>query len=603
VGVSIAADNNNICSGTTVTFTATPTNGGSSPVYQWKVNGSNVGGNSATYSSSTFSNGDKVACVLTSNASCATGNPATSNIITITVQSPVFAGIDGVITICESDTNQINLFSIINNEQVGGTWYRIEGVGGQFLNINGTFKSAINATNSKFIYVVQAMNPCANDTSIAIININKRTIPTFTSIAPICQYDNVPALPTVSSNGITGTWSPNAISSNTPGTYAFTFSPSPGFCASQTSTSVTIRPNASSTISRQICNGQQVTVCGNTFASSGTFTTTCTSFLGCDSIVTLILNVLPKPNAILTASGSTAFCGKGEVPLATQDNFNSYVWIHENIPISFQNNYSYTAILQGNYSVIVANDVGCKDTSNIIHISFDEDFTLDLGDDVFICSGDKITLGRSIDGVSYAWSTGQNTPTISVNNLGVYSVTATRGQCKHSDRVGVFLLDRNPYWFLGNDVGLCPEITIQLPAPDDMPFLWDDNSTVNPRKISTPGTYSITLNNACGQFSDTINILPDTCTCELFAPNAFSPNGDQHNPFFNVINECPSIATLQIYDRWGIMVYNGISSDKGWDGYYDGIRQPQDTYIWIAQYFDPYLQKTLTKKGIVLLIQ
>jgi hypothetical protein len=51
------------------------------------------------------------------------------------------------------------------------------------------------------------------------------------------------------------------------------------------------------------------------------------------------------------------------------------------------------------------------------------------------------------------------------------------------------------------------------------------------------------------------------------------------------------------------MVYNGISSDKGWDGYYDGIRQPQDTYIWIAQYFDPYLQKTLTKKGIVLLIQ
>lgn len=76
-----------------------------------------------------------------------------------------------------------------------------------------------------------------------------------------------------------------------------------------------------------------------------------------------------------------------------------------------------------------------------------------------------------------------------------------------------------------------------------------------------------------------------------------------HNPFFNVVNECPSAATLQIYDRWGILVYSGLSSDKGWDGYYNGILQPQDTYIWIAHYFDPYLQKTLTNKGIVLLIQ
>ncbi|MBK7139384.1 MAG: hypothetical protein IPH74_10275 [Bacteroidetes bacterium] len=83
VSVSIAADDNNICAGTNVSFTATPTNGGAAPVYQWKLNGANVGSNSATYSSTAFVNGDIIICELTSNAVCPTGNPATLPLIAI----------------------------------------------------------------------------------------------------------------------------------------------------------------------------------------------------------------------------------------------------------------------------------------------------------------------------------------------------------------------------------------------------------------------------------------------------------------------------------------------------------------------------------------
>ena len=84
VSVSIIADNNPVCAGTTVNYTATPTNGGTSPSYQWKVNGLPVGTNSATYSYIPL-NTDAVTCALTSNATCATGNPATSNTINMTV--------------------------------------------------------------------------------------------------------------------------------------------------------------------------------------------------------------------------------------------------------------------------------------------------------------------------------------------------------------------------------------------------------------------------------------------------------------------------------------------------------------------------------------
>ncbi|MCX6303627.1 MAG: M14 family zinc carboxypeptidase [Bacteroidetes bacterium] len=85
VSVSIAASANPVCQGSTVTFTATPANGGTTPAYQWKVNGTNVSGASSVSYVYAPATNDQVTCVLTSNASCITGNPATSNTITMTV--------------------------------------------------------------------------------------------------------------------------------------------------------------------------------------------------------------------------------------------------------------------------------------------------------------------------------------------------------------------------------------------------------------------------------------------------------------------------------------------------------------------------------------
>src|SRR3989344_1653459 len=84
-----ASPTTTVCAGTNVTFTATTTNGGGSPVYQWKVNGLDVGTNSAIFASSTLLNGDIVTCVFTSNATCAIPSQLTSAGITMTVQPVV----------------------------------------------------------------------------------------------------------------------------------------------------------------------------------------------------------------------------------------------------------------------------------------------------------------------------------------------------------------------------------------------------------------------------------------------------------------------------------------------------------------------------------
>ncbi|MDO9255859.1 MAG: T9SS type A sorting domain-containing protein [Bacteroidales bacterium] len=82
-----ASPSGEICSGNIVTFSENHINGGASPSYQWKINNSNVGTNSPTFTSSTLNNGDKIKCVTTSSLSCAAGNPATSNVITVSVSA------------------------------------------------------------------------------------------------------------------------------------------------------------------------------------------------------------------------------------------------------------------------------------------------------------------------------------------------------------------------------------------------------------------------------------------------------------------------------------------------------------------------------------
>jgi len=80
--------NNPVCTGTSVTFTAVPTNGGGSPSYQWMVNNSNVGTGSNTFTY-TPENGDEVACVMTSSSSCISSPTATSNAIIMSVNTVV----------------------------------------------------------------------------------------------------------------------------------------------------------------------------------------------------------------------------------------------------------------------------------------------------------------------------------------------------------------------------------------------------------------------------------------------------------------------------------------------------------------------------------
>ncbi len=115
VGVSIAASANPVNSGTPVTFSATPVNGGLSPGYQWFVNGASVGTNSSSFSYTPL-NGDVVTCLLISGELCTSSNPANSNIISMVVTTvPLSLDLQDITIPGNQCFNAVNTINVAGN--------------------------------------------------------------------------------------------------------------------------------------------------------------------------------------------------------------------------------------------------------------------------------------------------------------------------------------------------------------------------------------------------------------------------------------------------------------------------------------------------------
>ena len=169
--VTISADMTTICSGSAVTFTATPTNGGTTPSYVWFVNGVNIGAaNNPIYTTSTLNDGDDVYCIMTSSETCVTNSPAMSNTVNITANPvPVVPSVD---ILCNG-TNGAGVITV--TDPIGAEYtYSIDGVvfqtETQFIDVaNGTYTITIDqggCTNVSSEVLVDCS--CDNPTTLTI---------------------------------------------------------------------------------------------------------------------------------------------------------------------------------------------------------------------------------------------------------------------------------------------------------------------------------------------------------------------------------------------------------------------------------------------------
>ncbi len=318
-----ASPSGTVCSGTSVTYTATPTAGGPAPMYEFFVNAVSVQSSASDTYTYAPANGDLVYVVMTSSFDCALNSPATSPTLTASVNPTpaaptVTAG--GPITFC----NGGSVVLTSDSSGIGNQWY-IDGI-----LQSGETNPTITATTSGTYTVTYTENGCTSVPSVpVVVTVNANPVAT-----------------------ITGT---------------------PSFCtASSTILSAATSAAGSGTITgyQWVLNGvtNLGTAVTETVSTIGSYTVIVTNSNGCSttSAATVVTENIP-PTAGVTANCTTLAPLEIAVLTATPATGVNYSWSLDAGPeLSTANPYTTAGGATGTYTVTVTDGNGCTGSANIV---------------------------------------------------------------------------------------------------------------------------------------------------------------------------------------------------------------------------------------------
>ncbi len=285
--------------------------------------------------------------------------------------------------------------------------------------------------------------------------------------------------------------------------------------------------------------------------------------------------------------------------LTAPAGYDSYLWstgqTSQSIDVYNEGKYTLTCYLGD-----------CGSLSDDIEISFDTP-VLNLDNETSICRGETAELIAPTGFNHYNWSNGDTTRTIRVSEAGTYYLQTTDRCGTQLDSVKV-LVDTIPTGIikLGNDTTTCSngkDFPIVLSANTTLPnYLWSNGDTTRQTSISSRGLYTLTSRFRCGEVSD--EIFVDVCPPEIAFPNAFTPDGDGLNDTFGPLQTNMYIGLIQIYNRWGQLVFEGQSPGFIWDGKIGSWPAPEGIYAYVINYSDYDADgRKYMQKGLVMLLR
>lgn len=572
-------------------------------------------------------------CTSTSAATTVTVNPLPAT-PTITASSPT--------TFCAGVS-----VTLTSSSATGNTW-----------STGATTQSITVLASGSYTVTVTNGSGCSATSAATTVTVNPLpTAPTITAGGPttFCAGGNV----TLTSSSASGNlWSTGAttqsITLTTAGSYTVTVTNGSGCSATSAGTTVTVNPlpTVSASNNGPLCVGdalnltatgtgggnyswtgpnsfsstlQNPSIASVTSADFGTYTVTLT-VNSCSSSATTTVTVNPGNSTAINASGP--YCVNGTAVLLT--------------PVTPGGNWSGTGItntttglfepaVAGVGSHVITYDIpgscaGPSTTTIVVNAAPVVDFLPSVAQG---CPPLSVTFTNITPGVSASWNfgngqtSGAQNGTANFLSQGCYdiSLTVTDNNGCSTSRTKTGLVCVNPqataaFTASPQDATVTsPEIQFINHSTNATSYIWmfgdgGTSAAFSPVHAYDPvvGNYLVKLiatnSFGCSDTSSVIVRILDELV--YYVPNCFTPNGDEHNNTFQPVFTSGFDAysfTMNIFNRWGELIWESHDPKASWDGTYNGVIVPEGTYTWTVKFRASDNDKKYAAQGSLTVIR
>ena len=266
--------------------------------------------------------------------------------------------------------------------------------------------------------------------------------------------------------------------------------------------------------------------------------------LECIDYDTIVVTIQPLPNII--KAGDITACKNS--PFVIGSNNNNPNYIYRWTPTDYLENPNERSTLcsvEKNAIYILSildTTTGCYnyDTINVFINNLD---TFELLGSMFICEGKNTTISVKDDFVSYYWSTGESTKSITIDKIGIYEVIVTDAKgCSGKRIFEITYLEADNFHIVAPNT-ICSGIeTILKTNVSFAKYNWSTGETTPTISIHSAGTYWVFVENDNGcSATDTVTIdeteihysfppeiiFPTICNDIILIPNIFVNNGNE----------------------------------------------------------------------------
>jgi gliding motility-associated-like protein len=326
---------------------------------------------------------------------------------------------------------------------------------------------------------------------------------------------------------------------------------------------------------------------------------------------TINVSVSALPSGSITSTGGAVLCTGSSLTL-TASGGSTYKWFKDGVSVPGNTASQLVITTAGVYTAIIVNAAGCETpAANNITITQLQQPKADFTPDVNTCinlsllfTNTSITTNSGT--VSYLWNDGKGltstavSPSFTYSQAGAYSIklkvipqacpALADSITKTINTVQAIAGIRNPAIEVAKNQ--LTQLTVrQLPGAT---YLW------SPAKfLIVPNVAGPTIVAAAEQEYLISQKVPGGCitvdtllvrvheNITAYLPNVFTPNGDGQNDILmpNLVG-VKQLRFFRIFNRWGKMLFETTNIGVGWNGKYNGVLQPLDTYTWSIEGYD-----------------